>query len=80
LIGVEVCKSYFLNIPLNPILQIEVLILFTHNFEKYCLVLGYSKSHKVEFWVKRMSTSSCKIGLRGTLRKELVLKRYNKAF
>jgi hypothetical protein len=43
-------------------------------------VLGNSKSHKVELWVLLMSTSSCKIGLGGTLKKEFVLKQYNKAF
>ena len=43
-------------------------------------MLGYAKSRKVKLWVKKMSTSTCKIGLGGTLRKELVLKRYNKAF
>jgi hypothetical protein len=43
-------------------------------FEKYCLVLGYTKSHKVKLWVKRVSTSTCKTGLGETLRKELVLK------
>ena len=43
-------------------------------FEKYCLVLGHSKSCKVKLWVKRMGTSTCKMGLGRTLRKELVLK------
>jgi hypothetical protein len=43
-------------------------------FEKYCLVLGYSKSCKVNLWVKKIGTSSCKMGLGWTLRKELVLK------
>jgi hypothetical protein len=44
------------------------------SFEKYCLVLWYSKSCKVMLWVKRMGTSTCKMGLDETLRKELVLK------
>ena len=43
-------------------------------FEKYFLVLRYPKSCKVKLWVKRMGTSGCKMGLGGTLRKELVLK------
>jgi hypothetical protein len=34
----------------------------------------------VKLWVKRMITSTCKISLRVILRKEVVLKRYNKAF
>ena len=37
-------------------------------------MLWYAKSRKVKLWVKRMSTSTCKMGLGGTLRKELVLK------
>jgi hypothetical protein len=43
-------------------------------FERYFLVLGYPKSCKVKLWVKRMDASSWKIGLEGTLRKELALK------
>jgi len=43
-------------------------------FEKYCLVLGHSKSCKVKLWVKSTGTSTCKMGLGGTLRKELVVK------
>ena len=48
-------------------------------FERYFMVLRYPKSCKVKLFVKWMGTSSCKMGLEGTLRKELVLKRYNKA-
>ena len=43
-------------------------------FEKYYLVLEHSKSCKVKLWVKRMSTSTCKMGLGVILRKELVVK------
>jgi hypothetical protein len=32
-------------------------------FEKYFLVLRYPKSCKVKLWVKRMGTSSWKMGL-----------------
>jgi hypothetical protein len=43
-------------------------------FEKYCLELGHSKSSKIKLWVKRMGTSTCKMDLGRSLRKELVLK------
>ena len=43
-------------------------------FEKYCLVLRYPKSCKVKLWVKKMGTSSCKMGLGWILRKEVALK------
>ena len=36
-------------------------------FEKYFLVLRYSKSCKVQLRVKKISTSSWKMGLGGTL-------------
>ena len=39
------------------------------SFEKYFLVLWYAKDCKVKLCVKKISTSSWKIGLEGTLRK-----------
>jgi hypothetical protein len=43
-------------------------------FEKHCLVLEHSKMQYSKVVVKSMGTSTCKMGLGGTLRNELVLK------